>query len=187
MKHLEPLCSPQIPHHLTSDRTRAAVEPDDQPPKLWRGRGNRTYEYYSYLPYLGSIRWTCSRLDGQSSNLGKATKLPFASMSTHPRPPSLLSNGCRKCSSFRRPKPAPRLQCVAVINHIFWDITPCSSVAACFMLVSSLAYSPTLKMQAICSSETSVGFRRPTRHHIPEDRTTLNSFVIVYILSLTQA
>jgi hypothetical protein len=38
-------------------------------------------------------------------------------------------------------------------------------------LVSCLAYS-TLKMEAICSSETSIDFQRTTRRYIPEDRTT---------------
>jgi hypothetical protein len=84
---------------------------------------------------------------------------------------------------------------------VFWDIMPCSLVkahvseehrlrlqhrsisqagtqhevgsklAACFMLVSCLTYSSTLKMDAICSSETCVEFHRTTRHYIPEGRT----------------
>jgi hypothetical protein len=33
-------------------------------------------------------------------------------------------------------------------------------LAACFMLVSCLAYSPTLKMEATCSSETSLNFNK---------------------------
>jgi hypothetical protein len=68
-------------------------------------------------------------------------------------------------------------------NSVFCDITPCSllkvnrrfggtcrlyllqsyRLAACFMLVSCSAYSSTLKMEATCSSETSVDFRRTTR------------------------
>jgi hypothetical protein len=40
-------------------------------------------------------------------------------------------------------------------------------------MVSSLAYSSTLKMEATCSSETSVEFQRNTRHYTPEDRTPL--------------
>jgi hypothetical protein len=38
-----------------------------------------------------------------------------------------------------------------------------------FTLVSYLAYSSTLKMEATCSSETSVDFQRTTHHYIPED------------------
>jgi hypothetical protein len=38
----------------------------------------------------------------------------------------------------------------------------------------SEAYSSTLKMEAICSFETSVGFQRTTRRYIPEDRTLYN-------------
>jgi hypothetical protein len=37
-------------------------------------------------------------------------------------------------------------------------------------LVSFLAYSSTLKMEAICSTITSVDLQRTTRRHIPEDR-----------------
>jgi hypothetical protein len=37
------------------------------------------------------------------------------------------------------------------------------------MLVSCLAYSLTLKMEAACSSEMSVDFQRTTRRDIPED------------------
>jgi hypothetical protein len=40
-------------------------------------------------------------------------------------------------------------------------------LASCFMLVSWVAFSSTLKMEAICSSETSVGFQQTTRRYIP--------------------
>jgi hypothetical protein len=40
-----------------------------------------------------------------------------------------------------------------------------------FTLVSSLAYSSTLKMKAKCSSETSVDFQRTSRRYIPDDTT----------------
>jgi hypothetical protein len=43
--------------------------------------------------------------------------------------------------------------------------------AACFMLVSCLAYSMTLKMEATCSSETLVDFQMTMWHCISEDRT----------------
>jgi hypothetical protein len=38
-----------------------------------------------------------------------------------------------------------------------------------FTLVSCSAYFSTLKMEAICSSETSLGSQRTTRRYIPED------------------
>jgi hypothetical protein len=47
------------------------------------------------------------------------------------------------------------------------------SLPTVFMLVSSLAYS-TLKMEAICSSKTSVHFQRTTWHYIPEGSTLPN-------------
>jgi hypothetical protein len=83
-------------------------------------------------------------------------------------------------------------------STIFWDITPCSPLkvnrrfggtyclhlqgrrisrarrlclSPAYTLVSCAAYSTTLKMDAICSSETSVDFQRTTRCYIPEDST----------------
>jgi hypothetical protein len=44
-------------------------------------------------------------------------------------------------------------------------------LATCFTLVSCLAYSSTLTMEAICSSETSVDFQRTARRYISKDRT----------------
>jgi hypothetical protein len=38
-----------------------------------------------------------------------------------------------------------------------------------FTLISSSVHSSTLKMEAICSSETSFDFQRITRRYIPED------------------
>jgi hypothetical protein len=44
-------------------------------------------------------------------------------------------------------------------------------LAACFMPVSCVAYSLTLKMEAIYFSEMVVDFHYTTQHYIPEDRT----------------
>jgi hypothetical protein len=75
-------------------------------------------------------------------------------------------------------------------SSIFCDITPYSplkvnrrfggtcfhletkqgtSLLPAFTLVSCLAYSSILKMDATCSSEASVEFQRTTRRYIPED------------------
>jgi hypothetical protein len=43
------------------------------------------------------------------------------------------------------------------------------------LLVGLLDFSSTLKMEALCSSETSVATQRTTRRHIPEDDTLQNS------------
>jgi hypothetical protein len=43
-----------------------------------------------------------------------------------------------------------------------------------FTLVSCSAYSSPLKMEAICSSETSVEFKRTTRPYVPENITFYN-------------
>jgi hypothetical protein len=53
------------------------------------------------------------------------------------------------------------------------------------MLVSYLDYSPTLNMEAICSSETSVDVHRSTRRYSPEDRTlhACNAFIYTLITS----
>jgi hypothetical protein len=67
-------------------------------------------------------------------------------------------------------------------NSIFWDITPCSPLkvallATCFMLVSCLTYSSTLKMAATCSSKKSVAVQRTTRRYIPEDKVFITTAV----------
>jgi hypothetical protein len=65
------------------------------------------------------------------------------------------------------------LTTAVMTGTIFWDITPCSAlkVNRPFTLVSCSAHSSTLKMETICSSETSVDFQQNTRRYIPEDRT----------------
>jgi hypothetical protein len=46
-----------------------------------------------------------------------------------------------------------------------------------FTLISYSAYSSTLKIEAICSSETPVDFERTTQRCIPEDRTLHKLFL----------
>jgi hypothetical protein len=50
----------------------------------------------------------------------------------------------------------------------------CRNLAACFIPVSYLTYSSTLKIEATYSSETSVEFHRTTWRYIPQDRTVHN-------------
>jgi hypothetical protein len=79
-------------------------------------------------------------------------------------------------------------------SSILWDITRCSPMKLnrrfratyCFHIQSRLrlvpaftliccwTYYSTLKMEAICSSETSVHFPRTTLRYIPEDSTLRN-------------
>jgi hypothetical protein len=47
-------------------------------------------------------------------------------------------------------------------------------LGTCFTLVSCLVYSSSVKMEAKCSSETSVDFQGTTRRYIPEDDTLHN-------------
>jgi hypothetical protein len=56
---------------------------------------------------------------------------------------------------------------------IFWDMTPCSLLQLANCLLAKII-SSTLKMEAICSSEASVGAQQTTRRHIPEDNTLHN-------------
>jgi hypothetical protein len=51
----------------------------------------------------------------------------------------------------------------------------CLCLPHAFMMVSCSDYSSTLKMENVCSSETSVDFQRTTRRYIPEDTTLLQS------------
>jgi hypothetical protein len=55
-------------------------------------------------------------------------------------------------------------------TSFLWDITPKVNRPA-FTLISCMAYSSTLKMEAEYSSEKSVDFQRTTPSYIPEDRT----------------
>jgi hypothetical protein len=55
------------------------------------------------------------------------------------------------------------LTAVVMKSSVFWDII--------LTLVSCLAYSLSLKMEATCSPETSVDFQRTTRRYSPEDGT----------------
>jgi hypothetical protein len=68
-------------------------------------------------------------------------------------------------------------------DSVFWYYNTVQSVggqptfalvATCFTLVSCLAYSSTLKVEATCSFETSVDFQKTTRPYIPEDGTIHN-------------
>jgi hypothetical protein len=77
------------------------------------------------------------------------------------------------------------LTAVVMKSCTFWDVTQCSPLtvnqrleaqhgqheAGSKHVGSRLAYSLTLKLEAICSSESSVYFRRTTQRYIPEDRT----------------
>jgi hypothetical protein len=78
------------------------------------------------------------------------------------------------------------LTAVVFKSSFFWDITPCSSLKfnrniggslpLAFTLGSCLAYYSIIKIEAICSFETSVDLQRTTRHYIRENRTLQVSF-----------
>jgi hypothetical protein len=56
------------------------------------------------------------------------------------------------------------------VYHLMgYDVTPCSPL--CSLLVGLLDFSSTLKMEPLCSSETSVATQRTKQRHIPEDDT----------------
>jgi hypothetical protein len=69
-------------------------------------------------------------------------------------------------------------------SSVFWDIRPCSplkvnrrSRGTCHFHLHVkflLGFSSTLRMEATCSSETSVDSQRTTWRYIPEDRTLHN-------------
>jgi hypothetical protein len=90
---------------------------------------------------------------------------------------------------------------VVMNSYIFWDITPRNPLkinrnfrgtagrnsalfVACSVLVSDLAYSSTLKMEATLYSETSIVFQRTTRLYtrILEDRTLQQHFCVSYFI-----
>jgi hypothetical protein len=58
-------------------------------------------------------------------------------------------------------------------NYVGFEALKAVVMKSCsaFILVSFLVYFSKMKMEATCSSETSVDFQRTTRRYIPEDRT----------------
>jgi hypothetical protein len=67
------------------------------------------------------------------------------------------------------------MQNLRLLQLGLWRVLSCgiqrALLAICFMLVSCLAHSSTLKTEVTCSSETIVDFRRTTCRCIPEART----------------
>jgi hypothetical protein len=72
-----------------------------------------------------------------------------------------------------------QLPSVSYINLDFplADYSPCHLFSRWFL--SELIFS-TLKIEAICSSETSPDTQQTTRRYIPEDCTLLNIFIKIY-------
>jgi hypothetical protein len=69
-------------------------------------------------------------------------------------------------------------------SSIFWDITACSPLKVnrrfclppSFTLVSCSAHS-TLKIEVICSSETSIDLQQTIRRFVPEDSTLQETYL----------
>jgi hypothetical protein len=73
------------------------------------------------------------------------------------------------------------LTAVSIKRTVLWGVTQCNLVevhmcAVYFLLVVWLAYSSTLKMEEVRTSQTSVNFRR--LHDITSHKTVL--FIILY-------
>jgi hypothetical protein len=60
-------------------------------------------------------------------------------------------------------------------RNFIWGIFFCLFFPPVFTIISCSDYSSTMKMENICSSETSVDFQRTTRLYIPQDTTLLQS------------
>jgi hypothetical protein len=79
-----------------------------------------------------------------------------------------LSSGLHQVSETERKFVGLQvLTAVVVKNSVFWNI---KLLATCFTIVSCLAYSCALKMEASCSFEKSVNFEWTSRHYNPESR-----------------
>jgi hypothetical protein len=69
------------------------------------------------------------------------------------------------------------LTAMVMKRTIFWGITPCSPLSVnrrfggTYRVKAGQLILSTLKMEVICSSETSVDTQRTTRSYIPEDGT----------------
>lgn len=58
-------------------------------------------------------------------------------------------------------------------------VTLWALLAACFMLVSFLASSSTLKTEVLCSSKMSIDFHQTIYHYIPKDKSSLNCLLLL--------
>jgi hypothetical protein len=73
-----------------------------------------------------------------------------------------------------------RTQDLCICSQKLWPLdhigghTHTKLLATCLLAGSCWNYFSTLKMEVICSSETSVATQQTTRHHIPEDDTLHN-------------
>jgi hypothetical protein len=56
-----------------------------------------------------------------------------------------------------------------LVSHVWFIL-----YTVCFLVLSCLVHSSTLKTEAVCSSETSVDFYQTTWHYTPEDSTLHN-------------
>jgi hypothetical protein len=76
------------------------------------------------------------------------------------------------------------IRSVVINTSIFWDkilfsllkINRWTLLVNCFILLSCLDYSSTLKMEATCSSETLVDFEQTTQPYIPKGITLQNYY-----------
>jgi hypothetical protein len=84
------------------------------------------------------------------------------------------------------------LTAVVMKTIIFWDITPCSSLSVnrCFggtyrphLQSRKNKLNKTLKMEAICSSQTSFDTQRTTGRYIPEDGTLQSLYLSLVTLT----
>jgi hypothetical protein len=76
---------------------------------------------------------------------------------------------CEKIDEF--------MSCYINYNLSSHDPSLIGGDAANYKNVSCLAYSLTLKMEATCSSKTSVDFQQTAWHYIPEDRTLYKNVI----------
>jgi hypothetical protein len=68
-----------------------------------------------------------------------------------------------------------------------WSRKQAETLITCSTLVSCLTYSSIVKVEATCSSETSIDFQWPTRRYIPEDGTRHTSICFqssIYVLGV---
>jgi hypothetical protein len=167
-----PLCPPQITHDLTWDRTRAC--------------------FYLYFP--PSLCLCLPVISFHIHIFPSSFVLLFISLTPFSISSLLLVY-------FFYDVISEVLTEVVMKGTIFWDITLHSPLKVkrsfggtyrlhlqvclppAFTLVYCSAYSSTLKMEAICSSETSVDFQRTTRRCVPEDSNLLLSYLFPSIFA----
>jgi hypothetical protein len=142
----------------------------------WRCFGHRITNYFSFIKYVDRIRMRIQKVKGATDAGGHIvctlrwwceavfTKVCFNLRFSQQSLYHVFGMWCR------------------IVRYKSTNVSekpPASISQTRLLIISRLRYSYTLKLHAICSSETSVNFYRTARRYIPESRS-LHCYYMVF-------